>query len=108
MRFGRSSMGEEEEGGRKGLPFHLPMMKRNRQSVQDTKENIPPEGNNDHDPTSPTTKASRRKTVIDFFKHKGEPKADAENENILTRMSTERTKSVSCQFQGRSCLLAVS
>jgi hypothetical protein len=101
MRFGRLGTTDDEEGGRKGLPIRLPMMKRNRQSVLDTKENIPPELDDDHGTAIPSTKASRRRTVIDFFKHKGGHKAEAENENEkeddLTRMSTQRTKSVSLQ-----------
>jgi hypothetical protein len=99
MRFGRLSTTDDEEGGRKGLPIRLPMMKRNRQSVLDTKENISPEQEDDHGGAILSTKASRRRTVIDFFKHKGGHKAEAENENEkedeLTRLSTQRTKSVS-------------
>jgi hypothetical protein len=103
MRFGRLSTTDDEEGGRKGLPIRLPMMKRNRQSVLDAKENISPEQQDDHGTAIPSTKASRRRTVMDFFKHKGGHKAEAENENEkekeddLTRMSTQRTKSVSSQ-----------
>jgi hypothetical protein len=33
--------------------------------------------------------------MIDFFKHKPGPKVEEESENGLTRMSTQRTKSVS-------------
>lgn len=95
MRFRRLSIADDDEGGRKGLPIRLPIMKRNRQSAQDAKENISPEHEDDHEKATSSTKASRRRTVIDFFKHKGGHKAEAENENILTRMSTEKTKSVS-------------
>lgn len=98
MRFGRLSTADDEEGGRKGLPIRLPIMKRNRQSAQDAKENVPPELMDDHGQTAPSTKASRRRTVIDFFKHKSGHKAEAEPENILTRMSTQRTKSVGAIF----------
>jgi hypothetical protein len=35
--------------------------------------------------------------MIDFFKHKPGPKVEEESENGLTRMSTQRTKSVSLQ-----------
>lgn len=110
MRFGRLSTANDEEAGHKALPIRLPLMKRNRQSAQDAKENIPPEHEDGHDKVlSPSTKASRRKTVIDFFKHKNEePKATAESDNILTRMSTERTKSVSGLSQDMSSSSAVS
>lgn len=107
MRFGRLSTADDEEGGHKGLPIRLPLMKRNRQSAQDAKENVPPELMDDHEKASPSTKASRRRTVIDFFKHKGGHKDDAEPENDLTRMSTQRTKSVSLAFKRtNSCQLA--
>lgn len=95
MRFGRSSSADDDEGGRKGFPIRLPMMNRNRQSAQDAKENIPSEHEDDHEKAMSSTKASRRRTVIDFFKHKGVHKAEPEPENILERMSTQRTKSVS-------------
>jgi hypothetical protein len=98
MRFGRLSTTDDDEGGRKGLPMLLPMMKRNRQSAREAKENVPPKVQNDHGEAMPSTKASRRRTVIDFFKHKGEPRAEAENEAILTRMTTQRTKSVGLNF----------
>jgi len=48
----------------------------------------------DHGKEIQSTKASRRRTVIDFFKHKSGHKAEAEPEADLTRMSTQRTKSV--------------
>lgn len=84
----------DEEGG---LPIRLPFMKqRNRQSVQDSKENVPPEDGEMHDSAFSSPKASKRKTVIDLFKHKGgEHKADDDsNDNILTRMTGQRNKSV--------------
>ena len=101
MRFGRLSTADDDEAGRKGLPIRLPLMKRNRQSAQDAKENVPPELMDDHEKANPSTKASRRRTVIDFFKHKGGHKTEAEGEpeNILERMSTQRTKSVSSACQ---------
>ena len=95
MRFGRLSTTDDEEAGRKALPFGLPLMKRNRQSAQDAKENVPPEHVEDHGKANDSAKASRRRTVIDFFKHKSGHKAETEPENILERMSTQRTKSVS-------------
>ena len=99
MRFGRLSAADDDEAGRKALPIRLPLMKRNRQSAQDAKENVPPELMDDHDKADSSTKASRRRTVIDFFKHKSGHKAEAEPENILERMSTQRTKSVSLTFR---------
>ena len=99
MRFGRLSNADDEEAGRKALPFGLPLMKRNRQSAQDAKENVPPEHMEDHEKAAASTKASRRRTVIDFFKHKSGHKAEAEPENILERMSTQRTKSVGLTFK---------
>jgi hypothetical protein len=95
MRFRRSSTVDDEEGGKKGTPIRLPMMRRNRQSVQEFKENIPPQHDDAHDSASTSPKASRRRTMIDFFKHKPPPKVDEESENGLTRMDTQRTKSVS-------------
>lgn len=95
MRFRRSSTVENEEDGKKGVPIRLPIMRRNRQSVQEAKENIPPEQNDAHDSAASSPKTSRRRTMIDFFKHKSGPKVDEESENGLTRMSTQRTKSVS-------------
>jgi hypothetical protein len=95
MRFRRSSTVDDEEGGKKGSPIRLPMMRRNRQSVQEVKENIPPEQNDAHDSASSSPKASRRRTMIDFFKHKPPQKVEEESENGLTRMNTQRTKSVS-------------
>jgi hypothetical protein len=97
MRFRRSSNVEDGEGGKKGTPIRLPMMGRNRQSVQEAKENIPPEHTDAHDSASSSPKASRRRTMIDFFKHKSPQTVDEESENGLTRMSTQRTKSVSLQ-----------
>ena len=99
MRFGRLSAADDDEAGRKALPIRLPLMKRNRQSAQDAKENVPPEHMEDHEKASASTKASRRRTVIDFFKHKSGHKAEAESENILERMSTQRTKSVGSTFR---------
>lgn len=93
MRFGRLSTANDEEAGHKALPIRLPLMKRNKQSAQDAKENVPPEVTDDHEKATASTKASRRRTVIDFFKHKSGHKAEAEPENILERMSTQRTKS---------------
>lgn len=99
MRFGRSSTADDDEAGRKALPIRLPLMKRNRQSAQDAKENVPPEHTEDYEKATASTKASRRRTVIDFFKHKSGHKAEAEPENILERMSTQRTKSVGLTFK---------
>lgn len=99
MRFGRLSTANDEEAGHKALPIRLPLMKRNKQSAQDAKENVPPEVTDDHEKATASTKASRRRTVIDFFKHKSGHKAEAEPENILERMSTQRTKSVSAIFR---------
>jgi hypothetical protein len=99
MRFGRLSTADDEEAGRKALPFGLPLMKRNRQSAQDAKENVPPEHVEDHEKANASTKSSRRRTVIDFFKHKSGHKAETEPENILERMSTQRTKSVGAIFR---------
>jgi hypothetical protein len=99
MRFGRLSTADDEEAGRKALPIRLPLMKRNRQSAQDAKENVPPELMDDHEKATSSTKASRRRTVIDFFKHKSGHKAEAEPENMLERMSTQRTKSVGLTFR---------
>lgn len=95
MRFRRSSTVEEEDGGKKSSPIRLPMIWGNRHSVQEAKENIPPEHIDAHDSASSSPKASRRRTMIDFFKHKPAQKVDEEGENGLTRMSTQRTKSVS-------------
>lgn len=95
MRFRRSSNVDDEEGGKKGAPVRLPMMRRNRQSVQEFKENIPPQHDVAHDSASSSPKASRRRTMIDFFKHKPQQQVDEESENSLTRMDTQRTKSVS-------------
>ena len=98
MRFRRSSTVEDEDGGKKSSPIRLPMMRRNRHSVQESKENIPPDSTIDaHDSASSSPKASRRRTMIDFFKHEPGPKVEEESENGLTRMSTQRTKSVSLQ-----------
>jgi hypothetical protein len=98
MRFRRSSTVEDEDSGKKSSPIRLPMMRRNRHSVQESKENIPPDSTIDaHDSASSSPKASRRRTMIDFFKHKPGPKVEEESENGLTRMSTQRTKSVSLQ-----------
>jgi hypothetical protein len=95
MRFRRPSTVEDDDGGKKSSPIRLPMMRRNRHSVQEAKENIPPEHSDAHDSASSSPKASRRRTMIDFFKHKPGPKVEEESENGLTRMSTQRTKSVS-------------
>lgn len=100
MRFGRLSTANDEEAGHKALPIRLPLMKRNKQSAQDAKENVPPEVTDEHEKGTASTKASRRRTVIDFFKHKSGHKVEAEPENILERMSTQRTKSVSAIFRG--------
>jgi hypothetical protein len=100
MRFGRLSTTDDDETGRKALPIRLPLMKRNRQSAQDAKENVPPEGMDDHEKATASPKASRRRTVIDFFKHKSGHKAEVEPENILERMSTHRTKSVGSTLEG--------
>lgn len=86
---------DDEESGKKGMPIRLPMMRRNRQSVQEGKQDIPPEQNNMHDSAASSPKASRRRTMIDFFKHKSGQQVDDESENGLTRMSTQRTRSVS-------------
>lgn len=92
MRFGRRSTADDDGG----LPIRLPFMKRNRQPAQESKENVPPEDGDMHDSVVSSPKASRRKTVIDMFKHKGSGrKDDEEGENILTRMTAHRNKSVS-------------
>ncbi|KAM0712167.1 hypothetical protein Q7P37_011261 [Cladosporium fusiforme] len=90
MRFGRRSTGDEDGG----LPIRLPFMKRSRQPTQETKENIPPEDGEMHDSAFSSPKASRRRTVIGLFKHKGAVhKEDEDNDNILTRMTAHRNKS---------------
>lgn len=86
-------MADDEEGGRKGI---LSKMMRHRQPAQEAKEDVAPEQKDLHDSAVSSPKASRRRTVIDFFKHKGHHNNDEESENILTR--THRTKSVSCQL----------
>lgn len=92
MRFGRRSTADDEGG----MPIRLPFMKRNRQPAQESKENVPPEDGDMHDSAFSSPKASRRKTVFDLFKHKdGGHKDDEETDNILTRMTAQRNKSVS-------------
>lgn len=102
MRFRRSSNVEDEDSGKKSSPILLPMMRRNRHSVQEAKENIPPVHNDAHDSASSSPKTSRRRTMIDFFKHKSPPKVDEEGENGLARMSTQRTKSSKKSKHARS------
>lgn len=96
MRLGRLSSETDQDGDRKASPFRLPIMKRHRQPAQEVKENVAPEDDAiAHERAVSSSKASKRRTVIDFFKHKGgQHKAEEEeNDNILTRMTTQKTKS---------------
>lgn len=96
MRLGRLSSETDQDGERKGSPFRLPIMKRHRQPAQEVKENVAPEDDAiSHERAASSSKASKRRTVIDFFKQKGgyQKAEEDENDNILTRMTTQKTKS---------------